>query len=45
MKQQPNETIEDVHRRLMGCADKAVYMAKNAGRNQVQKEPYGVLRN
>ena len=41
----PNETIDDVHRRLMGCADKAVYLAKNAGRNLVEKEPYGILRN
>lgn len=41
----PNETIEDVHRRLMGNADKAVYTAKNSGRNQVQQEHYGTLRD
>ena len=40
-----NETIDDVHRRLMGCADKAVYAAKEAGRNMVLKEDYGILRD
>ncbi len=40
-----NETIDDVHRRLMGCADKAVYTAKDSGRNRVEFEPYSPLRN
>lgn len=40
-----NEEIEDIHRRLMGCADKAVYLAKQDGRNKVREEPYGVLRS
>ena len=40
-----NETIDDVHRRLMGCADKAVYSAKDAGRNRVEKQIYGVLKD
>jgi len=38
-----NETTEDVHRRLMGTADKAVYKAKKSGRNRVRGEPYGKL--
>ena len=40
-----NETIDDVHRRLMGCADKAVYKAKNLGRNRIEQELYGILRD
>jgi len=39
-----NENVEDVHRRLMGNADKAVYKAKQTGRNQVCKEEYSQLR-
>jgi two-component system cell cycle response regulator len=40
-----NETIDDVHRRLMGNADKAVYNAKEHGRNRVENLPYATLRD
>ncbi len=40
-----DETVNDVHRRLMGTADKAVYKAKQSGRNKVRGEPYAQLRD
>jgi len=39
------ETVSDIHRRLMGTADKAVYKAKQSGRNRVRSEPYSQLRD
>jgi len=39
-----DESVNDVHRRLMGTADKAVYKAKQSGRNRVRGEPYAQLR-
>jgi len=38
------ETVEDIHRRLMSTADKAVYKAKQSGRNRVRGEQYAPLR-
>jgi len=38
------ESVDDIHRRLMGTADKAVYKAKQSGRNRVRCEPYAQLR-
>ncbi len=38
------ESVEDIHRRLMGTADKAVYKAKQSGRNRVRSEVYSQLR-
>ncbi len=40
-----NETVNDIHRRLMGTVDKAVYRAKQSGRNKVRGEPYSQLRD
>ena len=39
------ESINDVHRRLMATADKAVYKAKQSGRNRVKGEAYSQLRD
>ncbi len=39
------ESVDDIHRRLMGTADKAVYKAKQSGRNRVRCEPYAQLRD
>ena len=38
-----DETVDDVHRRLMATADKAVYKAKQSGRNRVRGEQYSQL--
>ena len=38
------ESVDEVHRRLMGTADKAVYKAKQSGRNRVRGEHYAKLR-
>ena len=38
------ESVDDIHRRLMGIADKAVYKAKQSGRNKVETENYTQLR-
>jgi len=38
------ESVNDVHRRLMGTADKAAYNAKQSGRNRVRGEHYAKLR-
>ncbi len=40
-----NESIDDVHRRLMATADKAVYKAKQSGRNRVRGEQYSQLKD
>ena len=40
----PNESVEDIHRRLMGNADKAVYRAKQNGRNMVCSAKYKQLK-
>jgi len=39
------ESVDDIHRRLMGTADKAVYKAKKSGRNRVRSEAYSQLRD
>lgn len=39
-----DESVNDVHRRLMYTADKAVYKAKQSGRNRVRGEQYSQLR-
>ncbi|MCP4413644.1 MAG: sensor domain-containing diguanylate cyclase [Gammaproteobacteria bacterium] len=39
------ESVDDIHRRLMGTADKAVYKAKQSGRNRVRCVPYAQLRD
>ncbi|PCJ48253.1 MAG: diguanylate cyclase [Gammaproteobacteria bacterium] len=40
-----NESVDDVHRRLMSTADRAVYKAKQSGRNRVRGEKYSQLRD
>ncbi|MFT5451153.1 MAG: two-component system cell cycle response regulator [Enterobacterales bacterium] len=40
-----DETVDDVHRRLMSTADRAVYKAKQSGRNRVRGEQYSQLRD
>ena len=40
-----DETVDDVHRRLMSTADRAVYKAKQSGRNRVRGEQYCQLRD
>jgi len=39
-----DESVNDVHRRLMAAADKAVYKAKQSGRNRVRGEQYSKIK-
>lgn len=39
------ESVNDVHRRIIATADKAVYKAKQSGRNRVKGEKYSQLRD